>query len=76
MVSVGVKSAVTAYVPALVGAVEEALYLMLETEPATDEDTVAVCGAALYMTGELVTFNVGVALEITKLPAEAAVKEL
>ena len=76
MVSVGVKSAVIAYVAAFVGVVAVPLYFTFATAPDTEPATVAPCGAPLYVTGELVTESVGVALLMTKLPAEAAVKLL
>ena len=63
--SVGAKSAVTAYVPALVGTVADPLYLTLVTDPATDPITVAACGEPVKVTGELVTLSVGVTLLTT-----------
>ena len=66
MVSVGVKSAVIAYVATFVGVVADPLYLILEAVPAVDPLTVAACGEPLYTKGELVTDKVGVALFIIK----------
>ena len=74
--SVGAKSAVTAYVAALVGTVAEPLYLMLLTVPGTEPETAAAIGEPEYVCGELVTETVGVALVMTKFPALAAVSEL
>ena len=44
--------------------------------PGTEPLTVAECGEPSYVTGEFVTESVGVALLMTKLPAEAAVRLL
>ena len=52
----------TAYEPALVGAVEDSSYITLLTLPATEPVTVATLGEPSYETGELVTEIVGVAL--------------
>jgi hypothetical protein len=70
--SVGTKSAVTAYVAALVGAVDEPLYFTFATVPGTELveiPTVADCGEPLYVCGELLTaiVAVGVALLIVSV---------
>ena len=68
--------AVTAYVPAFVGAVKDPLYLILLEAPPPKQLTVAVRGDPLYVTGEFVT-DADAAIElITKLPAERPVPEL
>jgi hypothetical protein len=62
--------AVTAYVPAFVGAVDEPSYLILLEAPPPAQVTVAVRGEPLYVTGEFVTEGDAAALLITKLPAD------
>ena len=62
--SVGVKSAVTAYVPAFIGTVELPLYSMFVGVPATDPLIVAFFKFPSYVRGEFVIMSVGFNFEI------------